>query len=109
MTALVPPTLLLATLALARQDRPPLPSGPEPAVPTRVAATTPGPVVTIVDSLLLQGSADDPRGGFTTFWGISTSGQILVTDISNNRVVVFDHDGRYLHTLGARGSGPGRV
>ncbi|MDX2208614.1 MAG: 6-bladed beta-propeller [Gemmatimonadales bacterium] len=100
-------TLLLAMLALACRDSAPQPAAPDPAAPVRVAAATPGPIVTIVDSLVLQEPADTPLGGFTMYWGISAGGQILVTDISNNRVVVFGQDGRFLHTLGRRGGGPG--
>jgi hypothetical protein len=100
-------SILLATLALACRDSAPQPAAPDPAAPVRVAAATPGPVVTIVDSLVLQEPADSPLGGFTTFWGISADGQIVISDITGRQVVVFDRDGRFLYNLGRNGGGPG--
>lgn len=100
-------SLLVVVLALACRDSAPSHSGPDSSAQPRVAATTFGPVVTVVDSIVLQEASNSPMGGFTTFWGISAHGRILISDISNRRVMVFDRDGSALRTIGAGGSGPG--
>lgn len=68
-----------------------------------------GPIVSVLDSVLLEEPDDAPLGGYTSFWGIAESGRIYIADISNQRVAVFGKDGQYLRDLGKEGDGPGEL
>lgn len=41
------------------------------------------------------------------FFRVDTKGNIFITDKSDQNIKVFDRDGKYQKTIGARGSGPG--
>ena len=70
-----------------------------------------------------DGQFDEPRGKFdhtlyirvayalsTTFAGVAIDdmGNIIVADTQNNRVQVFDAEGKFLRKFGSRGSGFGQ-
>lgn len=81
----------------------------QPGSTSRSSAQVSGPVVSVLDSVLLSEPISAPLGGYTSFWGIAESGRIYIADISNQRVAVFGKDGRYLRDLGAAGAGPGEL
>lgn len=60
---------------------------------------------------LVVGRSDDPQQQFYQAFGaaVDGTGNIYVMEYGNQRVQVFDHDGRYLRTLGSAGQGPGEL
>jgi hypothetical protein len=66
-----------------------------------------GPVVSLVDSIVLAEPPGDPLGGYTAFFAVGTSGAVFVTDVTGARVAMFDPTGAFVRWLGSPGEGPG--
>lgn len=68
-----------------------------------------GPAIELVEDLRLGASGPDPSLLLNAPSDIAVDGQgrIYVSDGGDDRVIVFDSEGRYLRTLGTHGQGPG--
>lgn len=90
--------------------------------PARTDSAGVGIVLNVVDDRLLNwefdrildlGSADDGPTAFfrvfSTSIGVDSVGNLYVLDAGNYRVSVFDRSGRYLHSFGQQGKGPGEL
>lgn len=60
---------------------------------------------------LVVGRSDDPQQAFYRAFdmAVDEAGSIYVMEYGNQRVQVFDQEGRYLRTLGSAGQGPGEL
>lgn len=72
----------------------------------RAARSTPGPLVTAVDSVQLVES-DSVFVGLPMAFGLDGSGDLYLSDAFSHRVLRFDRRGRLLTTYGRSGRGPG--
>jgi hypothetical protein len=70
---------------------------------------TPGPTITLVDSIVLAEPSGDPLGAYTGFFGITPSGAVVISDIATRKVLRFGPDGSFLGQLGREGEGPGEL
>ena len=53
-------------------------------------------------------SGETAAGDLDTPWGVAaTAGEIYVSEISNNRISVFDYEGHFLRAFGSNVGGPG--
>jgi hypothetical protein len=66
--------------------------------------------IEMVQDLVIGGDGD-PQTAFYQAWGVAVddSGNMYVMEHGNLRVQVFDHEGRYVRTLGREGQGPGEL
>ena len=66
--------------------------------------------IELVEDLVI-GDDEDPNERFYQAWGLTVDsrGSIYVLEHGNNRVQVFDDQGRYVRTLGSEGQGPGEL
>ncbi len=70
-----------------------------------------GERIELVEDLVIGNREDDPNYRFyqASQLAVDVLGNIYVLDAGNHRVQVFDSNGDYLQTLGARGEGPGEL
>lgn len=84
---------------------------PRPAAGIRAPQAAPSgePPRLVLEEELRIGSVDDPEYALTKVGDvrIGEGGEIYVWQPMSHRMVVFARDGRRLHTVGARGAGPG--
>ena len=59
---------------------------------------------------LIFGSRGNGNGQFNSLWGtaINSKGNILVSDYNNNRIQIFDSQGKFISTFGSKGNGNGQ-
>ncbi len=70
-----------------------------------------GERIELVEDLVIGNREDDPNYRFcqASQLAVDVLGNIYVLDAGNHRVQVFDSNGDYVQTLGARGEGPGEL
>ncbi|MEZ4379637.1 MAG: 6-bladed beta-propeller [Gemmatimonadales bacterium] len=73
----------------------------------RLDTSTRGPTLVVVDSAVLAESDTISIGAYSSFFVRTASGQMVVNDMQQARLLQFGPDGRFVRSLGARGDGPG--